>query len=329
MKAWRVSEFGHYRDVMRFEHEVAQPKPAGASALVRVLAAGVNFADILSIAGKYQVRATLPFTPGTEIAGEVVEASPDSSLKVGQRVVAMTFTGGFGEYAVVADAAALPLPEGVDPVHAAAMLVTYGTSHLALHRRGGLRPGEWVLIHGGAGGVGTAAVQLARRAGARVIATASGEAKLQVCRDAGAEYVIDYRTEDFVERVREITEGRGADVIYDPVGGDIFDQSTRCLAREGRLLVIGFSSGRIPEIKANRILLKNISVIGVEWPRYLQHDRQVLLDIQDDVWAGYRDGSLRPVISKVETLADVPRALAAIESRESYGKIVIDVAASA
>ena len=237
----------------------------------------------------------------------------------------MSLTGGFGEFTTVADDSAFPVPDSTDPIHAAAMLVTYQTSHVALFRRASLRPGEWVLVHGGAGGVGTAAIQLAKRAGARVIATAGGEEKLRVCEQCGAEAVIDYRREDFVERVKEITGGHGADVVFDPVGGDIFDASTRCLAREGRLLVIGFSSGRIPSIAANRILLKNISVVGVEWPSYLTHDRQVLVDAQEDIWAGYREGALRPVISRVLPLTGVVDALAAIEARESYGKIVIDV----
>jgi NADPH2:quinone reductase len=326
MKAWRVHQFGHYRDVMRFEDGVPDPKPPAGAAAVRVLAAGVNFSDILSIAGRYQVKAALPFTPGSELAGEVVASGERSRLKAGERVLAMSLTGSFAEYAVVSDRAAFTLPDDIDPVQAAAMLITYQTSHVALFRRAQLRAGEWLLVHGGAGGVGTAAIQLAKRAAARVIATAGGPEKLDVCRRCGADEAIDYQREDFVERVRKITDGRGADVIYDPVGGDVFDASIRCLAREGRLLVIGFSSGRIPEIKANRILLKNISLIGVEWPSYLEHGREALTEVQGDIWAGYRDGSLRPVISRVLPLSGVPEALAALESRESYGKIVIDVA---
>lgn len=326
MRAWRVQQYGHYGDELHLENDVAVPSASGAATLIRVLAAGVNFSDILAIAGKYQVRAPLPFTPGSEVVGEVVEPGGSSKLRTGQRVVAMSLTGGFGEFTAVADDSAFPVPGSTDPIHAAAMLVTYQTSHVALFRRANLRSGEWVLVHGGAGGVGTAAIQLAKRAGARVIAAAGGEEKLRVCEQCGAEAVIDYRREDFVERVKEITSGHGADVIFDPVGGDIFDASTKCLAREGRLLVVGFSSGRIPTIAANRILLKNISVVGVEWPSYLTHDRQVLVETQEDIWAGYREGTLRPVISRVLPLTGVVGALTAIEARESYGKIVIDVA---
>jgi NADPH2:quinone reductase len=324
MRAWRVHNFGRYSDELRLE-EVPAPAAGPQSAVVRVIAAGVNFADILAIAGRYQHKAELPFTPGTEVAGEVIEAGPGSRLRPGQRVLAMTRAGAFAEYTTIGDEFAHDLPEDVSPSDAAAMLVTYQTSHLALFRRARLHAGEWLLVHGGAGGVGSAAIQLGKRGGARVIATAGGEAKLEVCRSAGADYAIDYREDDFVERVKEITGGRGADVIYDPVGGDVFDGSTKCIAWEGRLLTMGFAGGRIPEIKLNRVLLKNIDVIGVEWPGYYSHAPEILAGIQEDIWAGYRDGSLRPIIWKALPLESVPEALSAIESRESYGKIVIDM----
>jgi NADPH2:quinone reductase len=326
MKAWRVFNHGPYRDELRFEPDVETPTPSHGQALVRVLAVGVNFADILSITGRYQVNPPLPFTPGCELVGEVVLGGPHARFHAGDRVVARTLSGGFAEYALVDDSFAFPFPADIEPVHAAAMLVTYGTSHVALFRRAALQPGEWLLVHGGAGGVGTAAIQLGKRAGARVIATAGGADKLRVCRECGADETIDYRREDIVERVREITGAHGADVIYDPIGGDIFDASTKCIAWEGRLLVIGFASGRIPEIAANRIMLKNISVVGVNWPEYGARDPEVLREAQEDIWAGCADGSLRPVIWKTLPLEAVPDALAAIEDRASYGKIVIDVA---
>jgi NADPH2:quinone reductase len=324
MRAWRVHEYGHYREALRLE-EAERPVPREGSSLVRVLVAGVNFADILAIAGRYQVKAPLPFTPGSEIVGEVVECGPGSTLLVGEQVLATPATGAYAEYAIVSDDAAFPVPGGVSPVDAAVMLVTYQTSHIALFQRGGLQPSETLVVHGGAGGAGTSAIQLGKRAGARVIATAGGPEKLEVCRKCGADEVIDYRHEDITARVLELTDGRGADVIYDPVGGDVFDASTRCLAWEGRLLVVGFAAGRIPEIAANRILLKNISVVGVNWPDYRVRDREVLVDAQEDIWAGYRDGSLKPVIWKEMPLESLPEALAAIESRESYGKIAITV----
>jgi NADPH2:quinone reductase len=323
MKAWRAREHGHYRDVLTFE-EVAEPQPSGSQSVVRILAAGVNFADILAVAGRYQHKSEAPFIPGTEFAGGVVEPGPDSLFARGDLIVGTTRAGTFAEYTTAADALAFRIPEGVPFVHAAAMLVTYQTSHIALFRRARLQAGEWLLVHGGAGGVGSSAIQLGRRAGARVIATAGGKAKLEVCREAGAEEAIDYRQEDFIERVRAITGGRGADVIYDPVGGDVFDGSTRCIAWEGRLLTMGFAGGRIPEIALNRVLLRNIDVIGVEWPGYYSHKREAIVEAQEDIWAGYREGGLRPVVWKTLRLEQVPEALEAIESRESYGKIVIE-----
>jgi NADPH:quinone reductase len=325
VKAWKARDHGRYREVLALE-DVPVPTAQAGSAVVMVLAAGVNFADILAIAGRYQHKSEPPFTPGTELAGEVVEAGANSSAVVGGLIVGTTRAGAFAEYTAVDDALAFRIPAGVPPVDAAAMLVTYQTSHLALFRRARLSGGEWLLVHGGAGGVGSAAIQLGKRAGARVIATAGGEAKLSVCRDAGAEEAIDYGREDFVERVRAITGGHGADVIYDPVGGDVFDASTRCIAWEGRLLTMGFAGGRIPEIALNRVLLKNIDVIGVEWPSYYARNREAVVEAQNDIWAGYAEGTLRPIIWKTLPLDRVPEALEAIESRESYGKIVIDVA---
>jgi NADPH2:quinone reductase len=294
--------------------------------VVRVLRAGVNFADILAIAGTYQHKSEPPFTPGTELAGEVVEAGANSSFAAGDLIVGTTRAGAFAENTTVDEALAFRVPEGVPPGDAAAMLVTYQTSHIALFRRARLQAGGWLLVHGGAGGVGSAAIQLGKRSGARVIATAGGDAKLKVCRAAGADEAIDYQREDFVERVRATTGGLGADVIYDPVGGDVFDGSTRCIAWEGRLLTMGFAGGRIPEIALNRVLLKNIDVIGVEWPSYYARHRAAVVQAQDDIWAGYAEGTLRPIIWKTLSLDEVSEALEAMESRESYGKIVISVA---
>ncbi|MEO6198213.1 MAG: NADPH:quinone oxidoreductase family protein [Dehalococcoidia bacterium] len=325
MRAWRVGEYGDYRKVLHLDEGAPRPTPGPEETLIEVLAAGVNFADILSIAGRYQVKASLPFTPGVEVVGGVIEPGAGSRLRIGQLVLATPASGGYAEYAAVTDGASYPVPDGVDPLHAAVMLVTYQTSHVALFQRGRLTAGERLLVHGGAGGAGTSAIQLGKRAGAKVIATAGGAEKLAICVKCGADEVIDYRKEDFVERVREITKGRGVDVVYDPVGGDVFDGSTRCLAWEGRLLVVGFAGGRIPEIAANRILLKNISIIGVNWPDYRTRGQSVLEAAQADIWDGYRDGDLRPVVWKTLPFESVPDALAAIESRESYGKIAINV----
>jgi NADPH2:quinone reductase len=327
MKAWVATVHGDFREVLRLEDLPEPASPGPAEAIVRVHAAGVNFADILAIAGRYQEKAEPPFVPGSEIAGEVIVAGSGSWMKAGDRVLASPRSGGFAEVVTVADHAAYHIPERVDLLDAAAMLVTYQTSHVALLRRAGLQTGETLLVHGGAGGAGTSAIQIGLRAGARVIATAGGEDKVDVCSACGAQEVIDYRRDDFVERVVALTDRHGADVIYDPVGGDVFDGSTRCIAWEGRLLTVGYASGRIPEIAANRVLLKNISVVGVNWPGYRVRNRSVLERAQEDIWRGYAEGQLRPVIWKTLPFGGLPDALSAIQSRESYGKIVIDLRA--
>jgi NADPH:quinone reductase len=322
VKAWRVHDYGDYHSVLRLESGVEPRRPAGAAVRLRVLAAGVNFADSLSIAGKYQVKQPVPFTPGGEMMGEVVEAGPLSRFKPGDRVVAFG-TGAFAGESTVPDACAFAIPETIPPRDATALLSTYQTSHLALGRRAALRAGETLLVHSGAGGVGTAAIQIGKIRGATVIATAGSDDKLQVCRDCGADHVINYRSQDFVAEVKRITGGRGADVIYDPVGGDVFDQSTRCIAWEGRLIVIGFTSGRIPAIAANRILLKNIAVVGLNWPDYASRDPSVLEQAHADIVRWYQEGAVKPVIYAALPLAEVVRALDLMLSRESYGKVVV------
>ncbi len=320
MRAWRVHEYGKYSDVLKWE-ECADPTPPVDGVVLDVAASGVNFPDILAIAGEYQVKTPLPFTPGIEACGVVVAVGARSKFEVGDRVVASVPWGAHAE--LVATNNALPLPDKMTDAHAAALLITYQTSWFALTLRTQLKPGEVLLVHGGAGGVGTSAIQLGKIIGATVIATAGTETKLQVCRDAGADHVINYRETDFVAAVRDITEGRGADVIYDPVGGDVFDKSTKCIAFGGRLLVIGFASGRIPEIKANRILLKNISIVGLFWGAWAQHDPQTVLDAHEALCELYARDEFRPIIYKDMALTDFPAALDAMRARESYGKIVL------
>ncbi len=211
------------------------------------------------------------------------------------------------------------MPDGV----AAAFLVTYGTAHAALHRRAGLRAGETLLVHAGAGGVGSAAIQLGVAAGARVLATAGGPEKVEVCRKLGAERAVDYRTEDFVAVVKEATGGRGADVILDPVGGDVFDRSLRCIAWEGRLLVVGFTSGRIPSAPANLVLLKNMSVVGIAWGAYLKHEPELLGRIHADLLGLYAEGKVDPLVHCVLPLEEAPRGLADLAGRRTVGKVVV------
>jgi NADPH2:quinone reductase len=316
MRAWRVHQLGEPAEVMSLD-EVEQPTPGPGQVLVRVRGAALNFPDILMAQGKYQERPPLPFTPGVEICGEVVET--------GQRVLGSPAggPGGFAEYALMDADATWPVPDGMPDEKAAALYLTYQTGHVGLHRRANLQPGEWLLVHAGAGGVGSAAIQLGKAAGARVIATAGGERKTQVCKDLGADVVIDYLAEDFVPVVKEATGGRGADVVYDPVGGDVFDKSRKCIAFEGRLVVVGFTSGRIPEAPANHLLVKNYSVVGLHWGLYRQMDPPRIGMVHEELTRLVEDGLIDPLVSEVLPLEEAPRALAALADRGTVGKIVL------
>ncbi len=249
MRAWQVHQFGELRDVLALADDVPDPEPGPGQVFVRVLAAPANFPDVLMCQGTYQVKPPLPFTPGVELCGEVVALGPGvTGLAPGQRVVGVAAmpAGAFGEVAIMDAAGAFPAPERFDDAEAAAFYISYQTGWFGLHRRARLAAGETLLVHAAAGGVGSAAVQLGKAAGARVIGVVGGEEKASAARALGADVVVDRYTEDFVPVVKEVTEGRGADVIYDPVGGDAYDRSTKCVAFEGRILVIGFAGGRVP-----------------------------------------------------------------------------------
>lgn len=312
---------------MRLE-ELPDPVPGPGEVLIDVAATSLNFPDVLLCRGGYQVRPPLPFTPGSEVCGRVValgEGAPEALL--GRRVMGIPAfgPGGFATRTLADARMVHEVPDTLDDERAAAMHITYQTGHLALHHRAGLRPGETLLVHAGAGGVGSAAIQLGRAAGARVLATAGGPEKVEICRRLGAEVVIDSRSEDVVELVRAATDGRGADVIYDPVGGDLFDRSRRCVAFEGRILVIGFAGGRIPEVPANHVLLKNYAVVGVHWGLYHERAPEVIRRTHTalmDLWAA---GAVDPLISRVIALEEVPAALAALARRGTHGKVVVAV----
>jgi NADPH2:quinone reductase len=323
MQAWTVHNFGRYQEQLVLE-ERDLPQVTGSDALIKVKASGINYFDLLAIAGKYQVKAPLPFVPGGEAAGEVVEAGDTCDLKVGERVMT-SHAGAFAEFMIVPQNATFRIPQNMSYEDAAAFQLIYQTSYFALVHRAALKQAEYLVVHGGAGGVGTAAIQIGKALGARVIATAGTSEKLEICRQCGAEYLINYRSENFVEKVNDITEGKGADVIYDPVGGDVFDQSTRCIAWEGRILVIGFSSGRIPEIRTNKVLLKNMSVIGLWWGNYRLHNPQLIEETQQRLYQMYNEGAVKPVIHSSVEFKDLPQALELIENRKSYGKVVIKV----
>lgn len=322
MQAWRVEQYGPYRDVLRFG-EAPRPEPEPGTALIRVRAAGVSFAQTLRIAGTYQIRDPLPFTPGTDAAGEVVAVGPDCPYRVGQRIMGAGQRGAYAEYSLLSAADAMAMPEGMPEADGAAFVNAYQTAYAGVVYQGRLQPGEALLVHGAAGGVGLAAVQLGKALGARVIATAGSAEKLAACRAQGAELAIDYTREDWVQAVLEHTAGHGADVIYDPVGGDVFDKSRRCIAFDGRLVVVGFASGRIPEIAVNRMLLRTFSVTGFTLHGYKQHRPDLLSQARQHLFELYAQGRIQPVISHRLPLSRLVEALELVERRKAIGKIVL------
>ncbi len=323
MYAWQFSEYGRFDEVLNWV-ERDTPVPDPDQALVRTSAVSLNFPDLLITQGLYQNKAPLPAVAGCEAVGVVESAGADSKFKAGERVVGFAHSGGtLADYFLVEDDNAWTVPDHVSDIQAAALSVTYGTSYFGVKHRGQIQPGEVLLVLGASGGVGTAAVQLGKVFGATVIAAAGTAEKLEICRKIGADHVINYREEDIVERVKALTDGRGADVIYDPIGGDMFDQVKRCVNWEGRIVIIGFASGRIPTIECNRLLLKNMSVLGLAWGQYLERDPAKGAACQAALYDYLADGSIDPVIYRVLPFADVKDGLRLMESREVYGKIVI------
>ena len=323
MRALRVHALGKAEDVLA-EEQIDAPIPGPGQVRVRVAAAALNFADDLLCRGKYQIRPELPFTPGMELAGQVVACGEGATVAIGERVMANAALphGAFAEEALASTNALYPVPDWLDDSQAAGMLVTYQTSYVALDRRAGLAEGETLLVHAGAGGVGSAAIQLGRALGARVIATAGGPDKVRVCRELGADIAIDYRSEDFVERVNDATDGRGANVIYDPVGGDTFDRSRKCIAWEGRILVVGFASGRIPDAPANHAMVKNYSIVGVHIGGYPQFDRAYLEDVHEQLMRLHRAGQIKALIHSTISLGEVPAAIGRLVRRGTVGKVI-------
>ena len=304
--------------------ELPSPTPGPGEILIGIRACGLNFADTLMIQGKYQERPDFPFSPGLEIAGEVLEvASGVDSFSPGDRVIAHCGHGGLAQRVAVASGNAVRLPEGMDFKTGAGFAVVYGTAHVGLARRARLQPGEVLLVHGAAGGVGLAAVEVGRRMGATVIATASSEEKLALAKAHGAQHAINYREKDFRDEVKALTDGRGADVIFDPVGGEVFKQSVRCINWEGRILVIGFASGAIPELPVNLTLVKNMSVVGVYWGAYRKRDSEVLQQSWQQLLEWFDEGALTPHVSATYSLEQTPAALASLMERRATGKVVI------
>jgi len=301
--------------------DVPEPVAADGMVLIDVHAAGVSFPDLLLTRGEYQIRPDLPFTPGIEFAG-VVRSGGD--LAPGTRVAAAGMLGGFAEVAAAPAAMTFALPDALDFAQGAGFVMNYHTAYFALHRRGRLREGEVVLVHGAAGGVGTATIQVARAAGARVLAVTTGDEKAATAREAGADEVIDSAA-DWVAAVRERTAGRGADVVMDPVGGERFDQSLRAMAPEGRLLVVGFAGGTIPQLRVNRVLLRNVDVVGVNWGGFVGGAPDYLREAGDALAALAEAGAVRPIVGARYPLAEGARALHDLAERRALGKIVLEV----
>lgn len=304
--------------------ELPEARAGRGQVLIDVKAAGCNFFDILITQGKYQVRPELPFSPGAEVAGTVRAVGHGvERFSVGDRVSALLPYGGFASVVVAPQERVFPMPQGMSFEEAAASGLVYQTSYVGLVHRAHLREGETLVVHAAAGGVGLSAVQIGVALGARVIGTAGAPDKLELVKQNGADAAIDYRDEDWAERVKELTGGRGADVIYDPVGGDTFDASMRCIAFEGRILVVGFASGRIPSAQMNRVLLKNISLVGLHWGLYFEENPRVLDDAQEALSQLYAKGKISPKISATYPLEDAKTALDALASRKTTGKIVL------
>src|SRR3984893_3957566 len=326
MKAWVVRAWGGPDD-MAFE-DVAQENPADGLVRVKGAAAALNFFDALLIGGTYQMKPDFPFTPGGEVAGTVVSAPPDSGLREGQRVMAQAMMdkvgrGGYAEYVDTLPRLAHRTPDSMSFEDAAAFYIVYQTGWFGLHRRAHLQPGEVLLVHGGAGGTGTAAIQLGKAAGATVIATAGADEKVALCLEVGADHAINYKSQDFADEIDKITDRKGADVVWDPVGGDVYDRSTKCIAFEGRIVIVGFTSGRIPEAKANHVLVKNYSVVGLHWGAYELRNPALVAEATQTLFEMYAEGKIKPVISATYPLTDAREALRAVASGVTTGKVLL------
>ena len=304
--------------------ELPRPVAEAGEVLIQVTAAGLNFADLLMIKGEYQEKPDLPFAPGLEIAGRIVEIGDGvGGLSAGQRVMATVSHGGFAEFAVARGGDVVALPDNVDDVTAAGFAIAYGTAYGSLQWATRLGAGETLVVHGAAGGVGLATVECGKALGANVIGTARGKERLEVVKAHGADHVIDTASEDLREKIKVLTEGQGADVIFDPIGGDVFDASLRSLAWGGRLLVIGFAGGRVQQIPANILLVKNVSTIGFYWGSYRKHDPERVRQGFETLLAWAGEGRIKPHVSMTFELSRFGDALEALEARKSTGKIVL------
>ena len=324
MKAVLCKQFGPPESLVL--EELPSPKPGAGEVVISVKAASVNFPDVLIIQNKYQFKPPLPFSPGSELAGIVKEVGAGvSAFRPGDKVIAFTTYGAFAEEAKTEASRLMPLPENMDFVSGAAFLLTYATSDHALRDRGALRAGETLLVLGAAGGVGLAAIEIGKALGARVIACASTEEKLAVCREHGADAAINYATEDLRERIKALTDGKGVDVVYDAVGGPYSEPAFRSLAWRGRLLVVGFAAGEIPKLPLNLALLKGASVVGVFWGDFARREPREFAASVRQLGQWYREGKLRPHVSQTFPLEKAAEALKLMAARQVKGKVVLTV----
>ena len=324
MKAYVCREFGPVES--HKVEEIEDPRAEAGQVVVDVKAAGVSFPDVLIVQGKYQFQPPFPFSPGGEIAGVISETGEGVvDWKVGDRVIAMTGNGGIAEKVVAFEMTLMPLPETMDFKDGAAFPLNYGTTYHALKQRGQLQTGETLLVTGAGGGVGTTAIEIGKAMGARVIAAASTDEKLEIAKNLGADEVINYSDGELKEKVKTLTDGLGADVIYDPIGGDIFMQCMRCINWKGRVLVIGFASGPIPEVPTNLALLKGCSIVGVFWGRFTGAEPEENSQNFNELFALHAEGKLKPQITKSYSLDDAAEAISSLENRKAIGKVVIEM----
>ena len=324
MLAWQVRELGEPIEVLKLS-QAPDPQPGPGQLLVRVLGAAANFPDVLMCRGMYQVRPAMPFTPGVELCGEVAALGEGvSGFAMGDRVIGASILphGGFAELAIMNEATTYAAPTSLDNAEAAAFYLGYQTGWFALHRRAHLQSGETLLVHAAAGGVGSAAVQLGKAAGARVIGVVGGPDKAQVARSLGADLVIDRLSEDFVAVVKEFTSGRGADVVFDPVGGEAYQRSTKCIAFEGRIVIVGFAGGEAQSAALNHALVKNYSILGLHWGYYNEKDPAAVDACQVILTAMADAGTLRPLVSERLAISDVAGGIQRLAEGSTTGRVV-------
>ena len=323
MKAWQMLKLGDPWKGLTVK-ELDSPRVSRETVRIRVEATDLNFADILQSQGKYQIKVTPPFTPGLNSLGVVLEAGVNSEFKAGDRIVGPCVApyGGYAEEAILLSQRCQRVPNELEAIQAMGAHVTHGTSWIALHQRAHLQPGETVLVLAAAGGVGSAAVQMARAHGCWVAAAASGQQKTALCHQLGADLVIDYEIEDLYQKVHEATDGRGVDVVYDPVGGDYFDIARRLVAFEGRLLVVGFASGRIPNAPMNHALVKNYSIVGVHMAAYREKLPHLVSECYEELHKYLLEGTYKAIVTDTIEFDALPIALEQLANRSTTGRIV-------